>query len=112
MASGRAETAQEGRRCSTWSQIKARLAATTPQPWWWEDWTTDDGPNTNSLVAKPETRIYHATSMFPDLANRLLCDEENECPEADKVFIAAAGTDIAALIEEVEYLRGYIKNER
>lgn len=83
-------------------EIKARLAAATPGPWIWEDWTEDGGSDAFTLTAPPETRENYKDTIFPDLRNRIIADEDQNISEADRDFIAHAPEDIALLLEVVE----------
>lgn len=80
----------------------------TPGPWWWEDWDTDGGPRTRSLVARPETKP--TPGMFPDLPNRILCDEDGDCAPANKALIAAAPDLLSALEGLVEWANTDTRN--
>jgi hypothetical protein len=81
--------------------IRARLEAASPGPWRWEDWgdpPVDHGRSAHTLASdelsltKAICTAAQATSMWKN--------------PADADLIAHAPSDIAALIAEVERLRG------
>jgi len=89
--------------------IQARAEKATEGPWHWEDWSLDDGPDKFSLVAPPHTNPGGASTMFPDLGNRLLKDENEEISEQDRDFIAHARTDIPLLLTRIAELTEALK---
>lgn len=88
--------------------IKARLEAATPGNWSWEDWDSDRGHETDEqrhLV----NDILGDRGIVGDLPAVILVADDPwiwwDNPE-DAKLIAHAPTDLAALIAEVERLRG------
>ena len=78
--------------------IKERLAAATPGPW---EMSYDADDKWTSITGQP----------YDDGGQWLVCPEVATCegePDADSTFIAHAPEDIAALVAEVERLRGQI----
>ena len=73
--------------------IRARLANATPGPW----------------ESREHKKQWHVTSVETEEHVALISHWTNDVDEADADLIANAPTDLAALIEEVERLRGLLR---
>lgn len=88
--------------------IKARLAAATPGPWRsaWDDGDPNADVTIRSLApGLDECASYVIVASWYDGPITL-------CLEADAAFIAAAPSDVAALVAEVERLRALLSETR
>jgi len=85
--------------------IKSRLAAATPGPWRAQEFDSYPGDEGSAIVGGYSVGLV-AYAVRPDFGAASGYDEA-QC-DRDATFIAHAPTDVAALIAEVERLRGQI----
>jgi hypothetical protein len=83
-------------------RLKKLADEATPGPWTWDDWSQDGGPDKFTLQAPPEARRDGPSTMFPDLHEHIITDEDHEISEADKALIADARTSVPKLVEALE----------
>lgn len=84
------------------AHIKAREAAATAGPWTWQSQTIGEHPRTlddgkRDLCSPGGPVVYYSQSTI-------------WCSDADAAFIAAARTDVPALVTEVERLTAELAN--
>lgn len=91
--------------------IEARAAVASPGPWGWDGGTLYD-----LLAREKRQRIWDAEKGDPlydaDEPEALVLCAEGWLPnkEADKAFIAAARSDVPALVAEVRAVRGEVNH--
>ena len=88
--------------------IRTRLEAASPGPWRWEDWGAPPVDHEGSAYTLASDELV-GSDLLPGLT-KAICTAARATSSwrnpADAALIAHAPSDIAALIAEVERLRG------